>query len=874
MDPNLPLILRPNPPLNHPKFKLNTLPDPPRPTTLFGETPEQASKNPRLARPVLEALHKFHFWGINPCIPGRVTNARILRALMKLFYYMDDVHKPRSWAEACNFTRDAGPRLLSCAVASGDLVPVSRRYPDPPDPNGSTGDGYVRPSYAADGVPDVYVERMLQVSSSDVQMVDLTANNGNGNDGAIVINDDGNTQMVDVTMTGSTFNFTNTTQTGSVIRLPGVQAHAVIEAVERAVMQFAYADLERHPTAAPRAPRPQLIAKSEDDLYKSIVSSVPAASRVSISDKVNNGVSFDVDGDQYIYRGRGPVWRNNSCAVDCAIVVGRLLDAGSTVHDRKQPGWEARLSRAERAFIDATDANWDVLSRDESAALRDSLWKVLAEESPAVRVGRFNSVWSVWAAATSNIAQFQFSYAETLNHCPCRGVQPSASQYQSSFVTPPVHPGDKDGVSIQEVVARPFVPDLLSDCRDCGMNGTVTRQRRITNLPLRMVVTLDERVNIRNHTRDFTFHYCDFNGVYQKAIYRWLGGIYMQNNHFRVYWTDSNRGEANANELRMYDGMANSGLIFGGISPYHSEERVPPAWYRGSTIPLLIYERVMNPEPEVLNCAMHSVCGMMNSQLADLPILQSHTPWSSTGYPIDIPGRVWNPILPTYGDRFHETTTPYKPPITIEDDTTATTTPTVSKTNQNQAQTTIDLTTPSLLRTSTPTPQPFTVDPQATLTTTSTPNSNNPISLPISIPITQRLNQSNSAFLPSADPNATGIAGMPAGTGVGMGWPSPGGFFYIPSPSPSPPRNDDGAGSGLGARAQSPEWGTWIRMSPMCGVPRARVIRISRGVQRVKGGELGRKVAKTQGQRQVSRVEKKAGRTASGKKTGKGKGKG
>lgn len=60
----------------------------------------------------------------------------------------------------------------------------------------------------------------------------------------------------------------------------------------------------------------------------------------------------------------------------------------------------------------------------------------------------------------------------------------------------------------------------------------------------------------------------------------------------------------------------------------------------------------------------------------------------------------------------------------------------------------------------------------------------------------------------------------------------------------------------------------------MCGVPRARVIRISRGVQRVKGGELGRKVAKTQGQRQVSRVEKKAGRTASGKKTGKGKGKG
>ncbi|OJJ82656.1 uncharacterized protein ASPGLDRAFT_59085 [Aspergillus glaucus CBS 516.65] len=773
-----------------------------------------------IPRPVVDAIFTFHFWGITPCVYGRVTSARMLRALMKLFHHMDEMHKPRSWVEVCDFTRDAGPRLLSCAVARG-VLPVSRWYSDPPVLDVGTGVGFVRPGHASKLLPDVYVERML-LSSSVVQGDSTDA----GQDGKGEENGNGDAQMQDVTMTDPT---SSSTDVGSFIHLPPVQHHPVFEAVERAVMQFAYADLERDPTAAPRSPRPQLLATSEDDLYKSIVSSVPATSKVAISNTMINKVS-------------------------------RLLDAGSTVYDRKEPGWNIRLSRAEKTFIDATDANWDVLSRDESTTLRDTLWNVLAEESPAVRVGRFNSVWSVWAAATSNIRQFQLSCVETIIHCSCRRAYqaPSTStSFQSSFVTPPVHPNDKDGVSIQEVISRPFAPGSLSPCRDCSLEDAVIRERRITSLPLRMIVTLDEHVTVNNHTQDFSFSYLDANGVPQTATYRWLGGVYMHNNHFRVCWTDEERGEAGEGAVKMYDGMQNAGLIVGGVGPYRADERVPPNWFCGRTIPLLVYERVIDPQPEVLNSAMHAVCGMMNASVAGVPVLNGHVPWAASGK-AQVQGKVWNPILPTFGNKFQVIPTPYNPPVTI-DDTTITSTADFQTLPQIQDQTHPPI--PSIESSHTLSlspPNPFTIDPQATLTTSTSPFKIS-TTLPVSIPITQRLNPSNSAFLPSADPELTGIAG-PASMTPGPRWYAPGGVLWIPTPPEREGQQEmkmemEGQEQEQDREEVSPEWDAWIRMSPDVQLGVVRVSSPGRG--RRTGGKGG-KDKDSKGKKVVQgRVEKK-----------------
>lgn len=86
----------PDPPLEHPLFNLNALPDPPARQHIFGQTPEEASRNCHFKRIELERMVKFHFWGINPNIHGRLTNVRMIRALMKLMYYFDDRHRPQS----------------------------------------------------------------------------------------------------------------------------------------------------------------------------------------------------------------------------------------------------------------------------------------------------------------------------------------------------------------------------------------------------------------------------------------------------------------------------------------------------------------------------------------------------------------------------------------------------------------------------------------------------------------------------------------------------------------------------------------------------------------------------------------------------------
>lgn len=159
-----------------------------------------------------------------------------------------------------------------------------------------------------------------------------------------------------------------------------------------------------------------------------------------------------------------------------------------------------------------------------------------------------------------------------------------------------------------------------------------------------MIVTLDERVTVNNHTQGFSFSYLDSNGVPQTATYGWLGSVYMHNNHFRVCWTDENCGETSEGAVKMYDGMQSAGAIAGGISPYRADERVLPNWFRGRTILLLVYERVIDPQPEVLNGAMHAVCRMMNASVAGVSVLNGHVPWAASGE-AQVQGRAWNPIL-------------------------------------------------------------------------------------------------------------------------------------------------------------------------------------------------------------------------------------
>lgn len=927
----------PDPRNNFPRFSLASLRDPPAGYRLFGQTADEIHLSRRFNREELGVLVKFHLYGINANLTSRATNLRVIRALVKLHYYMDHLHQAHSWEEMCDPRRDAGPRLLSCSVGSMNLIPYSRHFPVPPLTYASVAPAFTRPFYCApsDRIPDSYVEFMLLVSNGpDCRAANTAAGEQPPPrlpplvpppDSAPVTSRTrskarpiapapapapaptlapapprsqvpppqpqalapapprpqappsepqapetlpapvptptapapaptpalaqapfpapvpapavvlppiselisgqqpifqypGVPESAPEPMKEDLMNDTNDAmdftmdplpevdmpspqpemQSGNFVRLPAAKPHEVVEAIERAVMKFAYADLERDPSAPSKSPRPRLQAGSQEELQRCIVTSTPATATVGVTDGPGiGGMQIDPNGFSYPYRGRGPVWRGNSCAVDTVIMVGRLLDAGSTVYDRKESGWQSRLSKAEKAFVEVANANWDVLSDDDSANLRDRFWSILAEANPAIKMGgAFNSAWTVWASVASNISQFQFSYVEALCHCPCRRAKSTNATYQASFVTPPLYEQDQYGVSIEDLVARPFASVQLSECRDChgassqqhGLTPTVVRERRMNNVPLRMILSLDERVNVKNHTQSFSFDYCDINGRPQKATYRWLGGIYYHENHFRVFWSDGQRGEATAGEIMMYDGQQNSGLMLGGIAPHHAECRVPPVFWREGPIPLLVYERVLNPEPDVLNTALSSLSNMADMQLRNEPILHNHVPWQSA--PAAYAGlNAWEPILACDNHNVHTDCNPLSsdlftasrqedPDVSIIDPPFPAF-PTEAPQIQQQASSSPRL----------ESAQPFTTDPRAVLHCS-------PVSLPISMPL-RYMDQSGPRnivnYAASVNADNTGTSDRltnppPAGP--------PGGaqarYFFVPSPphskkTPSPP---------------------------------------------------------------------------------------
>lgn len=659
-----------DPPYQRDQFHLGNLPDPPASWRVGGKTPAIAIRDCVLTKKMIEDMMEYHFWGIDPGIKGRHTKMANLKALYKLAYHQAPQHRPEDLGDMGVGKIDAGPRLLSCSIKDPSPMPVSRWYPNLPDGNTALQPGYIRPSDAAPDFPDLWLQQHLYSSKRRPG-----ANAPPGR------NDTPSSRGTTPASRGAT----PARRTGTAVQraqarrkqiqskkapeppsapAPQPQPHEiavplsytmkeVVESVERSVLRFAYTDLERHPTATPLEPCPHITANSEEDLLKAVVGSFPAVSQLQISfDQTADAWTFGIDGQLYAYRGRGPVWRNQSGAVDCAIVVGKLLDAGSTVIDRKESEWFKRFTDAERAFIEATDLSWDVYGAEISAGLRDHLWNVLARTGEGIGVGNFSPFWPIWSACTANFAQFKFNYLLSQGSCVCSGHGTALERCESSFVPATLSQGDVSGLTMQELVSRFFAPNDYGDCAVCNRSQTVPRSKRFDSLPMRMVV-LCEDPDVKNHSMDLSFTYADGEGNERIAKYRWLGGVYYRNDHYRVIWTDVERGEANNGELRFYDSATNGGLIVGGIPPAHQHDRVPGSWTGDLSIPMVVYERVLDPEQAVLGLAQRTIQEMKGMQMQGQFILDGHSPWSRAPSPKGMITQPWTRILPNYGQRFH-----------------------------------------------------------------------------------------------------------------------------------------------------------------------------------------------------------------------------
>lgn len=643
----------PDPECEYDLFDLGALPDPPDDWTFYGYGKEDFGHTSRIfSSAVTKILIDFHCWGIEPDVQGRSKKESRLLALRKLSYYQADQHRPPTLNDFLDFSRDAGPRLLRTDLRPMPK-PISRFYPAVPDPGTDAVGESIPPSYAQQFAYPSGPRSRTSVPGQPTfgRWNSIAGDTSQNTQQPVGLNLD-NTYPTPPNITPPASLATNTPPVlqpsafqppapvpGQSLTLP-----AVVESVDRALLGLRYRPLDRHPQAVANIPRPYLTAASEWDLLHVETRAFVLTSHVRLS-RSGDGSDFvlDPNGLIYAFHGRGPVSRRETSAVDCVIVAGKFLDVGSTIIDCASGMLGHALTETEKKFRTMADTNWGILSPEESMSRRDAFRDTITRNH-----GWAIPVAEIWSKCTQSFSQFHMSYTERfVKRCTCsQRFPPELSHVFTSVVAPPHFESDRQGVTMEALLNRFFTYQLSQECVHCRRRDTIVRERRFNGLPLRMVVRPHYSTSLRNHTsNNIKIQYCDEHGQVQVATYRWLGGVYCKKNevtcsqlgledpyHYRIYWTDSERGEKETGEIRMYDGMHNLGLIVGTIPAAHPDEPIPESWCRGVPVPLLFYEQVLSPDREALEVVKQTVGDMLYAANNDVLILQNHQPWASADH--------------------------------------------------------------------------------------------------------------------------------------------------------------------------------------------------------------------------------------------------
>ncbi|KAL8910552.1 MAG: hypothetical protein Q9172_007823 [Xanthocarpia lactea] len=336
--------------------------------------------------------------------------------------------------------------------------------------------------------------------------------------------------------------------------------------------------------------------------------------------------SLRPDGKPFPFRGQGPIWDQNSCHLDVCIVASRILNVGSTVADRSglsRDSWLQTLQPVQRKFLDLISADWESLDRQTNIGHRHHFWDhELASLEGISRRPDFGSAINVWNKCTAQMRQFGFERSEGLSsckHCGAAPVSRTVRHYQMLSLDMSQDQLEKHTFQFGQG-AKPIgwwidreLKPFDKRCGACKSPNGRSREREIAGaLPQRLVVAPGQHIQglISGATSDSVqFSYWSANGE-QKATYRWLGGVYYKAHHFRLYWTDGEKGSPYPH-IRVYDGRGAFGAIVGGIPASNSEDKVPRAWSRAPTI--LFYERI---NEAALEKAAESIKSQIKSGIA------------------------------------------------------------------------------------------------------------------------------------------------------------------------------------------------------------------------------------------------------------------
>ena len=291
------------------------------------------------------------------------------------------------------------------------------------------------------------------------------------------------------------------------------------------------------------------------------------------------------------------------------------MNLGSTIADISMGDkldWLQELLPIQRAFLQVVELSWESMTLEANIEQRDrSMQKYYAGRLELGKGGGSGSMQSAndtWNICTEGFGQLGYTTSQRIICDKCESLSSPESHPQSML--------ELRALNVQESRIRACV--RIADRLRQHFASRISRRphsrckglvwKRIIDdgrLPHRLTVStptlayigggaLDQVIDrsMMNSTSDnVKVQYQDEEGD-QTAHYRWIGGIYGHNRHFRLYWSD--RQFSGSNRLMVYDGARCSGSIIGDILPFSSQELIPPAWSRGSDV--LFYEGIPNPE--------------------------------------------------------------------------------------------------------------------------------------------------------------------------------------------------------------------------------------------------------------------------------------
>ena len=321
------------------------------------------------------------------------------------------------------------------------------------------------------------------------------------------------------------------------------------------------------------------------------------------------------------YRGAGPVWYQNSCHVDCCIVAARLMSVGQVQADLPsslEGGGQQQLTEFQMNFRDFLALPWERYSRKMNIKTRhDFLHNYYIRRSELHKGGSLGSMHAAndsWQVCAEGFGQFQYAVYQETTCDKCSKKSPKPADVPRTGVLEFNAPAIaywkfRDRDNITQLFEKHFAPKVTRPCTMKGCKGQTVKTRIVDGeLPQRLVIPtptipnskadqspiLKDRDIVGATSSLITVKYRSTPGQ-KTAHYRWLGGIYEYNKHYRLYWSDRSSGEGE--NLMMYDGLRLNGSILGGVPSHAPRNAVPPPWSQGCDI--LFYERIYPEKAQV-----------------------------------------------------------------------------------------------------------------------------------------------------------------------------------------------------------------------------------------------------------------------------------